>query len=176
MQRSDSLHPSITGVSLGFPVRTWLYSPRPDAGPPGFRTECFRACQRSPTPPGPSTPHHNGAYGIAFRVFGARRHPALAAISGLNTLPAPSPVNASYLPLPRSTHDSGPAWLVRPSLSGTCTLQHSAGFSRRNPNARLQAPPIAGATQERRLLAVACKPWFGAARVSRAALAHLPHC
>src|SRR5262249_14597531 len=70
MKRSDSLHPSITGVSLGFPVRTWLYHARPDAGPPGFRTACFRACQRSPTPPGPSTPHHNGAYGIAFRVFG----------------------------------------------------------------------------------------------------------
>ena len=29
-------------------------------------------------------------------------------ISGLNTLPAPSPVNASRLPLPRATHDSGP--------------------------------------------------------------------
>jgi hypothetical protein len=52
-------------------------------------------------------------------------------ISGRNTLPAPSPVNASCLPLPSGTHDSGPAWLARPSLSGTCTLQHSAGFSRR---------------------------------------------
>jgi hypothetical protein len=82
MKRSDSLHPSITGVSLGFPVRTWLYHTRPDAGPSGFRTECFRACKRSPTPLGPSTPHHNGAYGIAFRVFGARRHPGVARFRG----------------------------------------------------------------------------------------------
>jgi hypothetical protein len=29
------------------------------------------------------------------------------------------------------------------------------------PNAALQAPPIAAATQERRLLAVACKRLFG---------------
>jgi hypothetical protein len=29
------------------------------------------------------------------------------------------------------------------------------------PNARLQAPLIAGATQERKLLAVACKPLLG---------------
>jgi len=52
-------------------------------------------------------------------------------ISGLNTLPAPSPVNASHLPLPRATHDSGPVWLAGPSLSGTSTLQHIAGLSRR---------------------------------------------
>jgi hypothetical protein len=93
----------------------------------------FRYMQRSPTPPGPSPPHHNGVYDVAFRVFGARRHPGLAAISGLNTLPARSPVNASCLPLPKATHDSGPVWLAGPSLSGTCTLLHSAGFSRRLP-------------------------------------------
>ena len=29
------------------------------------------------------------------------------------------------------------------------------------PNARLQAPPMAGARYERRLLVVACKPLFG---------------
>ena len=29
------------------------------------------------------------------------------------------------------------------------------------PNATLQAPPIAGARYERRLLAVACKRWLG---------------
>jgi len=37
-------------------------------------------------------------------------------------------------------------------------------------NATLQAPPIAEARNERRLLAVACKRLLGAARVSRAAL------
>jgi len=33
--------------------------------------------QRSLTPPGPSPPHHNGIYGFAFRMFGARRHPGV---------------------------------------------------------------------------------------------------
>jgi hypothetical protein len=42
----------------------------------------FRYMQRSPTPPGPSPPHHNGVYGVAFRVFGARRHPGLARFRG----------------------------------------------------------------------------------------------
>ena len=58
-------------------------------------------------------------------------------MSGLNTLPASSPVNASCLPLPINPHDSGPAWLARPSLPGTFTLQHIAGFSRRTRTLRL---------------------------------------
>jgi hypothetical protein len=82
MKRSDSLHPCITGVSLRFPVRTWSVSARPDAGPPGFRAQCFHACQRSSTPPGPSTPRPNGVSGVAFRVFGARRHPEIARFRG----------------------------------------------------------------------------------------------
>src|SRR5262249_46266466 len=53
--------------------RTWHDLPRPEAGPLGFRTACWRACQRSPTPPGPSPPRHNEGDGMAFRVFGARR-------------------------------------------------------------------------------------------------------
>jgi hypothetical protein len=132
MKLSDSLHPSITVVPLGFTVRTWQDCARPDAGPPGFRATCVRACQRSPTPPGLSSPHHNGLSSVAFRVLGARRHPDWL-ISGLNTLPAPSPVNASPAPLPTPAHDSGPVWLARPSLSGTFTLQHAAGLSRRLP-------------------------------------------
>jgi len=56
-----------------------------------------------------------------------------APISGLNTLPACSPVNASPTPLPMPAHDSGPVWLAGPSLSGTCTLHHCAGLSRRLP-------------------------------------------
>ena len=44
-----------------------------------------------------------------------------------------------------------------------------------SPNATLQAPPIAEARNERRLLAVACKRLLGAARVSRAALPPRPH-
>ena len=78
LKRSDSLHPCITVVSLGFTVRTWSYWARPDAGPPGVRAQCFRACQRSPTPPGACTPCHDGAPAVAFRVLGARRPPGLA--------------------------------------------------------------------------------------------------
>ena len=78
MKLSDSLHPSITVVPLGCTVRTWQTYARRDAGPPGFRTQCFYACQRSPTPPGPSPPCQSGVDGGACRVFGARRHPGRA--------------------------------------------------------------------------------------------------
>jgi hypothetical protein len=40
LTRSDSLHPSSTGVPLGGTVRTWETDARLDAGPPGFRTPC----------------------------------------------------------------------------------------------------------------------------------------
>ncbi len=66
----------------GFPVRTWPYCARPDAGPPGFRTTCFRACEGSPTPPGLWTPCHSGIPSVAFRVFGARRHLGVARFRG----------------------------------------------------------------------------------------------
>ncbi len=45
MKLSDSLHPSITVVPLGFTVRTWRPYARLDAGPPGFRTQCFCTCR-----------------------------------------------------------------------------------------------------------------------------------
>jgi hypothetical protein len=130
MELSDSLPPCIMAVPLRFAMRAWWRWSRPGAGPPGSRTPCFRACQGSPTPPGPWPPRPCGVHGVAFRVLGARRHPDWA-ISGLNTLPARSPVNAACLPLPIATHDSGPAWLARPSLSETCTPSHRAGLSRR---------------------------------------------
>jgi hypothetical protein len=82
LKRSDSLHPCITGVPRGCPVRTWHFCARPDAGPPGVRSQCFHACQRSPTPPGPSTPRQSGIHDVAIRVFGARRHPGLARLRG----------------------------------------------------------------------------------------------
>src|SRR5215510_2289290 len=59
------------------------------------------------------------------------------AISGLHTLPARSPVNASRTPLPKLAHDSGPAWWAKPSLSETCTLSHRAGLSRHTRTLRL---------------------------------------
>jgi hypothetical protein len=82
MKRSDSLHLCITVVPRGFTVRTCRSLDRPEAGPPGFRTPCFDACQRSPTPPGPSPPCQNGVDSVAFRVFGARRHPGVARFRG----------------------------------------------------------------------------------------------
>jgi len=82
LKRSDSLHPCLTVVPLGCTVRTWRSLARPDAGPPGFRTPCFRACQRSPTPPGAGTPCRRGALAVAFRVCGARRHPGVARLRG----------------------------------------------------------------------------------------------
>ena len=44
------------------------------------------------------------------------------------------------------------------------------------PNARLQAPPRAGARHERRLLAVACKPWLGAGWTTDPVLARRSAC
>jgi hypothetical protein len=41
------------------------------------------------------------------------------------------------------------------------TLDKFPSVCRKKPNAGPQAPPIAGATQERKLLAVACRPMFG---------------
>ena len=82
LKLSDSLHPYTTVVPRGFTVRTWRSLVRPEAGPPGFRTQRFDACQRSPTPPGPSPPCQNGVDRVAFRVFGARRHPKKSADFG----------------------------------------------------------------------------------------------
>ena len=134
---------------LGSPCGPWVVTiPRPMAAPPGSRTRCLRACQGSPTPPGLSNPRPTGAKGVAFRVLGARRHPASTLISGLNTLPARSPVNASPQPSPTTTHDSGPVWLAKPSLSETFTPSHLAGF----PGApqRNKISRVSGAAKRRR--------------------------
>ena len=143
---------------FGFSVRTLGNHPKANGGASrvpynrnhrdvmplgGTGRRCFRACQGSPTPPGLSTPRPSGANRVAFRVLGAHRHPSSTLISGLNTLPArcilgaPSraapwpwlpPVNASPQPSPTTTHDSGPVWLAKPSLSETFTPSHLAGF------------------------------------------------
>src|SRR5262245_22301639 len=82
MELSDSLCLCITVVSVGFTVRTLLRETRSDTGPPESRTQCFRACQGSSTPPGAGTPCQSGMPAVAFRVFGARRHPGLARFRG----------------------------------------------------------------------------------------------
>src|SRR5262249_28970036 len=50
--------------------------------------------------------------------------------------------------------------VARPDPTGTCTLPETPSFAWRE-NAGPQAPPRATATQERRLLAVACRPMLG---------------
>ena len=49
-------------------------------------------------------------------------------------------------------------WILRQKY---CALVHPKTTGRLKPNAGPQAPPIAGATQERKLLAVACRPTLG---------------
>jgi hypothetical protein len=82
MELSDSLHPCIMVVSVWFTMRALLRWTRPDTGPPESRSRCFRACQGSSTPPGACTPCHSGVPAVAFRVFGARRHPGIARFRG----------------------------------------------------------------------------------------------
>src|SRR5689334_16980008 len=97
--------------------------------------------------------------------------PRTSPISGLNTLPASSPVNASCLPLPINPHDSGPAWLARPSLPGTFTLHTVPAFPGADPNATRQARREAVA--KRRLYAVACTRLFGMDGILACLLKHL---
>jgi hypothetical protein len=66
--------------------------------------------------------------------------PAQRPMAGLHTLPAPSPVNASRLLVPRATHDSGPVWLAGPALSEPCTPSHHADLSRHTPTLGLSLP------------------------------------
>jgi hypothetical protein len=82
MELSDALPLCTTAVPLRFAVRAWVRWSRPGAGPPGSRTQCFRACQGSSTPPGRPIPRHTGMVRVAFRVFGARRHPGIARFRG----------------------------------------------------------------------------------------------
>jgi hypothetical protein len=161
MKLSDSLHPSITVVPQRFTVRTWhvcqargrasrvpltVFPCMPEVSDPaGSVATSPKRCPRCGLP----------------RVRSALA-PRTSPISGLNTLPASSPVNASCLPLPINPHDSGPAWLARPSLPGTCTLHTVPAFPGADPNARHQARQTAGARHERTLFAVAWMPLLGA--------------
>ena len=46
-----------------------------DAGSPGFRARCFRACAGSLTARGPALPRQCGSTGVAFDLFLQPRHP-----------------------------------------------------------------------------------------------------
>jgi len=130
LQLADSLHPSLTGVPLGCTGRTWPYGARPDAGPPGFRSPGCHAC-RGLRPRRVRLRLARTAYPLWPSACAARVGTQDWPIAGRNTLPACAPVNAAPTPLPTPAHDSGPVWLAGPSLSGTCTLHHCAGLSRR---------------------------------------------
>src|SRR5204862_4066036 len=82
LELSDSLHPCIMVVSVWCTMRALLRWTRPDTGPPESRSRCFRACQGAATPPGACTPCPSGVPAVAFRVFGARRHPGIARFRG----------------------------------------------------------------------------------------------
>jgi hypothetical protein len=93
-----------------------------NTGSPDSRTECFQACMGSPTPQSPLP-----ARAIALAVWPSpfpNRVGALVAsfLSGLNTHPACSPVNASPVEFPLPAHDSGPIWFAGPLLFETFTL------------------------------------------------------
>jgi hypothetical protein len=100
-------------LPAGFPRRTWHDLTRPRAGPPGCRATCCRACQGSPTPPGPSPSRHHEVDRVACRVCGARRHLGGARLWGsIPCLHVPlSTLRASRYRQPRMTR--GPCgWLT----------------------------------------------------------------
>lgn len=56
----------------------WQGSPEPpqqDAGSPGSRARCFRACAGSVTARGPRLPRQCGRHGVAFGISPQPRHP-----------------------------------------------------------------------------------------------------
>jgi hypothetical protein len=151
MKLSDSLHPYITVVPRGFTVRAWRSLVRSDAGPPGFRTQCFGACQRSPTPPGASTPCHDGVSAVAFRVLGARRHPGVARFRGSILclhLPLSTLRQRRYRRLCMTRGQCGWLDLRCRGLAPFTTVPAYPGAC---PNAGAHLPPEAEATEERRL-------------------------
>jgi hypothetical protein len=115
--------------------------------------------QRSPTPPGPSTPRPHGVYGGACRVFGARRHPGVARWRGsilCLSLPLSTLRRRRYRRLRLTRGQRGWLDLHCQGLAPFTTVPACPGA---DPNATLQARLKAGA--ERTLEAVACTRLFG---------------
>src|SRR5262249_7290794 len=71
-----------------------------------------------------------------------------------------SPLLCTGSPRLRPGRTTRYGWVARPYPTGTCTLQEMPNFSWRD-NTGPQVPPIAAARDERRLLAVACRPMLG---------------
>ena len=103
-------------TSLDFPMRPrYTCRLRANAGSPGSRARCFRACTGSLTARDLGAPRDIGALGCGLPLLLQRRHPGVSCLSRLNTRPARSPVNASPPPLRAAPHDSGPVWVASPS-------------------------------------------------------------
>src|SRR5262245_22556640 len=114
--------------------------------------------QRSPTPPGASTPCHSGVSTVAFRVFGARRHPGVARFRGSILclhVPLSTLRRRRYRRLRMTRGQCGWLDLHCQGLAPFTTVPACPGAY---PNARCQLPLEAGATQERTLYAVSCTP------------------
>jgi hypothetical protein len=130
MELSDSRCPSITVVSpRGSPCRH------------GKNRQVRHRASRVPVTMFPGLPGvcdpARGVYALPEQRThgGLPRVRSVAApekrpISGLDTLPAHSPVHASLRPFPGAAHNSEPVWLARPSRLETYTPSHRAGLSR----------------------------------------------
>src|SRR5262249_37040920 len=101
--------------------------------------------------------------GVLHQRLGA----AVPALQGARSPLRPAGYAVSAAPLlctvsPRLRHGRKTryGWVARPYPTRTCTSQETPSCSW-HENAGPQAPPMAGARYERRLLAVACRPWLG---------------
>jgi hypothetical protein len=138
------------------------------------------AARHDHLPPAPGALPSPLLRGVPPSVFPTTTAPpaALPAPQRLDTRTRPGPTSPPRLPgdlcLPdhpsrgRPRPASSRPWYPRePPCSTATRLPLASGVEsiggERPANAALQAPPIAGATQERRLLAVACKRLFGLA-------------
>ena len=109
--------------------------------------------QRSPTPPGPSPPHHSGVDDVAFRVFGARRHPDWPFRGSILCLHVP----LSTLHEPRyrgSRMTRGQRGWLDLRCQGLAPFTTVPACPGADPNAGGEPRPMAEATQERKLLGV----------------------
>jgi hypothetical protein len=103
---------------FGLSVRTLARSPRTRHRVSRFPRNELPCMHGVSDPAGPA---HPSPYRCGQCCFPSKRRPSAPGvfplISGLNTQPARTPVNASLTPLPVPMHDSGPVWLASPDYS-----------------------------------------------------------
>ena len=86
-------------------LRNAFQQPQKDAGSPGSRARCFRACAGSVTARGPMLPRQSGSTGVAFGLSPQPRHPgrpaAFATGHGLRgSIPGPHVPLSTLRPRP----------------------------------------------------------------------------